>query len=233
MINIDINNLPVKLKVDVICDDCSKDYTRQIKGIKLTRKKYNRDVCTVCAYKIAASKRPQNSKIFWTDDKKKQHGEHIKVNENYINGLKTREDNSGENNPMFGKKHKIETKQKMSVSRTGKIGENATAWKGGINTLTNRVKGFQYRNDWYGAIYARDFYKCVKCSSKTKIEVHHIKPMYVIVNEIKNNFKTEDETYSHLINMPINIELDNGITLCRECHKKEHVNWGSHNPKVK
>lgn len=232
MINIDLTNISIITKIEVICDKCTTTFIRTLKNVKVSRKKHNCDLCKDCSYKVGASKRPQNNKNYWTDEKKEEHGELIKNNENYINGLKNREDCSGENNSMFGKIHSIISKQKMSISRTGKTGVNATAWKGGINTLCRRIKSFQYRNGWYKKIYERDLFKCVKCNSKKQIEVHHIKPMKIIINEVKNNFKTEDEVYDYLILQDINLSFDNEITLCRECHKKEHINWGSHIPQI-
>jgi len=235
MIKIDLKNYKVSDTIEIFCDNCTTVFKRTIKNRKLSFKKHNKDLCTDCANKSGASKRPQNSILYWTDEKKKEHSEQIKNNENYLIGIQNRQNIFGENNPMYNKKHTLATKQKMSISRTGKIGENATAWKGGINTLTRRVKGFQYRNGWYKNIYIRDNFKCVKCTSTHKIEAHHIKPIKTIVNEIKNKFKNDDEAYLFLIkqNIITDVNLTNGITLCRECHIKEHINMGSHNPQTK
>lgn len=136
---------------------------------------------------------------------------------------------------MFGKKHKPETIKKMSISRTGKIGENATAWKGGKMSITRLVKGFQNRNGWYKKVYKRDGFKCVKCGSKNKIEAHHKVPIRSIVNEYVDKFDNNEDLYIFLISLDIIIDehLNNGVTLCRYCHKEEHINFGSHNPVVK
>ena len=135
---------------------------------------------------------------------------------------------------MYGKSHKIESIKKMSISRTGKIGENATAWKGGKLTITRMVKGYQNRNDWYKNIYKRDSFRCVKCNSNKKIEAHHILPVKNIVDSYKDLFTDKYELYNFLIKLDIinDVNLNNGITLCRECHKLEHSNFGSHFPKI-
>ncbi len=231
---LNITNCRKKDKIEVTCDDCGKIFLRIVKNIIKSRFNFNKDVCLSCACKITSYKKPQCTSIYWNKENKERLGTYIKNSLKYKNGIKNRKD-TGENNSMFGKKHSIFTKLKMSISRTGKIGENSTAWKGGKNSLCRRVKGFQYRNEWYSKIYKRDNYKCAECSSKDKIEIHHIKPIKTIVDEIKNNFSTDDERYLYLIQLEIILDphLLNGITLCRKCHIKAHLNMGSHNPKTK
>lgn len=234
MTTIDIINLKVSESVDVVCDECGKIYKRTIKNIKKSRFKFNKDICISCAAKLSLSKKPQCSKDFWNLDKKEIHSKSIKNSENYYNSIKNRPDISGEKNPMYGKKHLDVTKKKMSTARTGKIGEKSTAWKGGKLSITRLVKGYQNRNGWYKMIYERDGFKCVKCGSKNKIEAHHIKPIKEIVDEYKDKFDNNNELYLFLISLDIIIDSDlkNGITLCRECHIKEHINFGSHFPKI-
>lgn len=59
--------------------------------------------------------------------------------------------------------------------------------------------------EWRKAVYERDDYTCQKCGKKGgNLNAHHIKA-YAEYPDLR-------------------IELDNGITLCEECHKKEH--WG-------
>lgn len=234
MIKIDISNLKVIDRVEVICDICSSKFTRTIKNIKNSRKKSNIDFCLSCSAKNSISKKPQCSKEYWElSDIKEKHSNSVKSSEKYKIGIDNR-DISGDKNPMYGKSHKIESIQKMSISRTGKIGENATAWKGGKLTITRMVKEYQNRNGWYKNIYIRDNFRCVKCNSNKKIEAHHILPIKNIVDMYKSNFLDKEELYNFLIKLDIinDVNLNNGITLCRECHKLEHSNFGSHFPKV-
>lgn len=55
-------------------------------------------------------------------------------------------------------------------------------------------------------VFARDSYKCQICNSENKIQCHHIKP------SVKNPIEDAD--------------MDNCITLCKECHKKIHSKEG-------
>jgi len=120
----------------------------------------------------------------------------------------------------------------MSVSRTGKIGSMATAWKGGRCSVNSRVKGIVHgRYNWYGRIYQRDNWQCVLCGNKSKIDAHHIDPINQIIKRLCANRQfTNDEKVIWLVGQPeiIDNELKNGITLCRACHKLKHANWGSH-----
>jgi 5-methylcytosine-specific restriction endonuclease McrA len=134
---------------------------------------------------------------------------------------------------MFGRKHTAETKRKMSISRTGKLGPNATAWKGGKSSLTCRVKKIIHtRYGWYAAVLRRDGWKCTECGSKKKIEPHHIEAVVVIIKRLTEGttFDSDEEKIEWLVIQPEieDPELKNGITFCRECHKKAHNNWGSH-----
>jgi hypothetical protein len=236
MLLCDISNLKVVNIVDIICDNCNSTFKRTIKNLKTARRKWEgKDICKSCSCKLSIDKKPQCSKYYWeSQDVKDRHSLSVKNSDNFINGILNREDNSGDKNPMFGKSHSVETIKKMSIARTGKIGENSTAWKGGKMSMTRLIKGFQNRNGWYKMVYERDGFKCVYCGSKKKIEAHHKIPIKNIVDEYKNDFDINDDLYRFLISLDIIIDpdLSNGVTLCRECHKKEHINFGSHNPIV-
>jgi 5-methylcytosine-specific restriction endonuclease McrA len=52
------------------------------------------------------------------------------------------------------------------------------------------------------AMLERDNYKCVRCPSNNNLTIHHIKPK---------------SDYPELKN-----DINNVITLCRECHDREH-----------
>lgn len=73
------------------------------------------------------------------------------------------------------------------------------------------------------------------CGDKRKLDAHHIEPINQIIKKLckDDKFSSDDEKVNWLIQQPeiINEDLSNGITLCRECHKKRHKNWGSHDCK--
>jgi hypothetical protein len=219
-------------RIKVTCDVCFILFDRTKRNINAGRKKHNKDLCASCAAKKSISLKPQCNKEYWTENKRKLLGASIKSSEIYQSGIKLLE-RSGIHNSMFGKKHSLETKQKMSKSRTGKTGENATAWKGGNNSLNARVKS----NDkfWTRDIISRDKI-CQHCYINKNLDAHHIQPMAKLIKEHLLIFDPIDDNlrYEYLIKQPkiMDINRENGIALCRDCHRKVHLNWGSHSPEV-
>lgn len=61
----------------------------------------------------------------------------------------------------------------------------------------------QYRR-WKQAVLERDNYTCTRCGSKENLHVHHIK-----------SFSEFPE---------LRYDVNNGATLCKECHRMEHKN---------
>lgn len=63
----------------------------------------------------------------------------------------------------------------------------------------------QYK-EWRMDVFSRDGFRCVECGTKKDLQAHHIKSWQ----------KHKELRYS----------VDNGITLCYDCHKKSHGgNW--------
>ena len=65
----------------------------------------------------------------------------------------------------------------------------------------NRKSGIYIQ--WRKSVFMRDNYTCIKCGiNNTDLHAHHIKKY----NKDKEN----------------RFNIDNGVTLCIQCHKKEH-----------
>ncbi len=84
-------------------------------------------------------------------------------------------------------------------------GKNHWNWQGGISKEHDRHDSNEYKQ-WRKSVYERDCYKCVKCGSKVKINAHHIYSW---------------KHYPHL-----RYDINNGVTLCEECHKQIHKKYG-------
>ena len=100
-------------------------------------------------------------------------------------------------------------KKHLSEANTGKCGEEASNWQGGITPLNAQIRGSIETHLWRGAVFGRDGYTCQKCGNKSKLHPHHIK-----------NFAQYPE---------LRFAINNGITLCRECHIKFHKKYGYRN----
>ena len=81
-------------------------------------------------------------------------------------------------------------------------GSASSAWKGGVTPIHQTIRhSLEYRL-WREAVFARDNYTCIWCGDNRghNLEADHIKPF---------------------CNYPeLRFAIDNGRTLCHDCHKK-------------
>ena len=100
------------------------------------------------------------------------------------------------------KRKKIEPKVKFVG-----FGVNHPGWKGGHSSENKRIRGYVEYRLWRESVFARDNWVCQKCKRKgAYLNAHHIK-----------NFAQYPE---------LRFAIDNGITLCKECHMKFHKKYG-------
>ena len=113
-------------------------------------------------------------------------------------------------------------KQNLSNGHKGQIswnkglkgynaGEKSHFWKGGIAPINNIIRSSLEYKLWQDSVFVRDRYCCKKCKEERikKLVAHHIQ-----------NFAQFPE---------FRFAIDNGITLCVECHKKFHHIFGKKN----
>ena len=113
-----------------------------------------------------------------------------------------------------------ETRKKLSEAnksyfsnpenRKKSMGKNGSNWQGGITPESAKIRhGVEYRL-WREAVFARDNWTCQKCGQNGKnLHAHHI------------------YNFSKVIELRTSIE--NGITLCKKCHKAFHDKYGYKN----
>ena len=120
----------------------------------------------------------------------------------------------GKNNPMWGKTHSDDTKEKMRKKKLGRKlslktklkmskkrkGANHPNWQGGISGWQKSIRNSMEYNLWRGTVLKRDNYTCQCCSvCGGDLHVHHILPF---------------KKYPELV-----FSVENGETLCVPCHR--------------
>lgn len=109
--------------------------------------------------------------------------------------------------------HSEETKKKIGDANRGKVlprRELHFNWKGGLTEENLLIRGSCEYKEWRKSIFERDNFTCQKCFLVGgKIEAHHI------INFSKNK--------------ELRININNGITFCKHCHKDFHKQYGIKN----
>jgi len=108
-------------------------------------------------------------------------------------------------NPMYGKHHSKETREKISKTRIerGYKGEKCPNWRGGVTSETIKRCSELFWKKLRKMVYQRDNFTCQKCGKhEGKLQCHHIVPFRI----------NEDNSMNNL------------ITLCIACHRKSDWN---------
>lgn len=103
-----------------------------------------------------------------------------------------------------GKHWKVSEQGRINISN-GHKGEKSILWQGGLTKKNKSIRnGIKYKL-WREKVFKRDNWTCQKCKirgSKT-LQAHHIKSFSKYPN--------------------LRFDIDNGITLCYNCHIKSHL----------
>ena len=87
-------------------------------------------------------------------------------------------------------------------------GETHYNWKGGISSVSHKLRTSRTWKEWRTKVFNRDDYTCQKCKRKGGfLHPHHLK-------SVKECIATN--------NIDLVFEVDNGQTLCKECHMTLH-----------
>ena len=106
-----------------------------------------------------------------------------------------------------------------------KIGSNNPNWKGGKTKLSFQIRNSAEYSFWRMSVFKRDFFTCQHCGAKNKkgekyiFDADHIYPFSKILDDY--NITSIEEA----ISCEKLWDIENGRTLCRDCHKKTET-WG-------
>ena len=113
--------------------------------------------------------------------------------------LKISKSLKGKNTWLKGKP--ISIKHRKNISKNVAKGENCNFWKGGVTKISVKIRSSMEYKLWRESVFKRDDYTCVWCFKKGGLlNADHIKP-FAIFPELR-------------------FAIDNGRTLCVDCHKK-------------
>jgi len=104
----------------------------------------------------------------------------------------------GKTSPVKGMHWKLSIEARKNISE-GHKGEKSHLWRGGKSKYNQR-NTFEYKL-WRESVFKRDNYTCLSCGVRGgELHAHHIKPFSLFPE--------------------LCLAIDNGSTLCKECHKK-------------
>lgn len=156
----------------------------------------------------------KKGQLAWNKNKKLSLIHRNKISESNKSKKRTSEQRQRMSEIRKGKKHTEETRTKIGLANIGRNfnldtkkklseahkGEKHHNWKGGITSKNLQIRNSFEMRQWRINVFKRDGFKCQVCNEiGGKLEAHHIK-----------SFSEYPE---------LRFEINNGITLCKECHK--------------
>lgn len=155
-----------------------------------------------------------NKGISHTEEHKKKIGLGVKNSTKYKNAIKNPERNIKIGISNTGKVRTEEMRRRIGKAGVGKhVGEKNGMWKGGITKIDKLCRRMMEYRQWRSDVFQRDNWTCRTCGiNKVYVTAHHINGLNKIIRE--NNIKNIIDAR----NCKEMWDINNGITLCEECH---------------
>lgn len=95
-------------------------------------------------------------------------------------------------------------------------GENHYRWNGGVASLNQAVRRMTENRRWMQKVVERDGC-CQRCGRETDLEAHHKTHLSDLIQRLGIKTCNEAARFADVL-----WDLDNGKTLCVECHAQQH-----------
>lgn len=96
-------------------------------------------------------------------------------------------------------------------------GANNPNWRGGMWPIARNIRSSLAYRMWKSDVFTRDGFACVECGEETReLHAHHIVSFQSILQKHEIKSTKEANQCDELWN------INNGVTLCGECHRKKH-----------
>ena len=118
----------------------------------------------------------------------------------------------------FQKEHKdFRTEEGIKIGAKKTSGKNHHNWKGGVTPLLIKIRNcYEYRQ-WRSDVFTRDNFTCQRCGAiGGSLNAHHKKSFSKLIEE--HNIKT----FIQSLECEELWNINNGITLCFDCHNYIH-----------
>lgn len=100
-------------------------------------------------------------------------------------------------------------------------GPDHPQWKGGVKELKQVIRDTPLYRSWRTSVFKRDDFTCQDCGKRGhKLHAHHI--VFLSTIFYKYNITSVDDAVA----CPALWDLDNGVTLCKNCHSDRHKGTG-------
>lgn len=220
------------------CDYCGKKFINQWvtyiakRRREIIHKDACRDCCELKANEAISQKYGSHSnRFFASNDKRKQTNIDRYGFENPFANDEVKSKIVASNIKRYGVKYnqqsslvrektentclkKYGVKNYVELFRGKFIKDNSPVWKGGVSHHRLDRSTYEY-STWRKGVFTKDKYTCVKCGAKNgygkyvELNAHHIR-----------NWKD---------NELLRYDIQNGITLCSNCHNSFHSKFGKRN----